>query len=463
MMPTDVAHYGRATEPVMAPTVLSPRSILVHCTLARSENGAPVPAHVWLALQLNLRTPVLCVKPSNDPIDVIFFKALELPEKKLPERDATGRGWKLFIKTRVHGKADEFNSETIRLSPITSQTSDQQLDDVVAAIREFRAQALAAAAATKAGHQGPANKLDFQHLLASPDGDSRDDLPKCFTQSSVQTSALEVGSPFYVSPQAAGLYQPHYCAVPDDMYFYKCEDPAADSFPAQGCGDGLASYASALPSLSSQSDEERSESSSSEEDGDEDSVAPVCRWWQISRSKCVASPHAFSRAWREWNVLEEWWFRWRNLQKEINYRRFMGKVIEDTSDSECDLPRPSTQDFQIPKRYGSDCSSCSDDSIDSFGEDIWERNQMLSWRIEYEAQLNATRAQQPRRAACHITINAADLEGTWELPSLAESDCAGELELIRYTVCTSAMAFEDSAAAAVSWERSLSSVAINHY
>ncbi len=28
----------------------------------------------------------------------------------------------------------------------------------------------------------------------------------------------------------------------------------------------------------------------------------------------------------------------------------------------------------------------------------------------------------------------------------------GELELIRYTICTSAMAFEDSAAAAVSWE-----------
>jgi hypothetical protein len=47
------------------------------------------------------------------------------------------------------------------------------------------------------------------------------------------------------------------------------------------------------------------------------------------------------------------------------------------------------------------------------------------------------------------------LEGTWELPSLAESDCAGELGLIRYTICTSAMAFENSAAAAISWERSL--------
>jgi len=48
------------------------------------------------------------------------------------------------------------------------------------------------------------------------------------------------------------------------------------------------------------------------------------------------------------------------------------------------------------------------------------------------------------------------LNDTWELPSLVESDCAGELELIRYTICTSTMAFEDSAAAAISWERSLS-------
>jgi hypothetical protein len=60
------------------------------------------------------------------------------------------------------------------------------------------------------------------------------------------------------------------------------------------------------------------------------------------------------------------------------------------------------------------------------------------------------------RADCAINVAAADLDGTWELPSLAESDCAGELELIRYTVCTSAMAFADSAAAAISWERSLS-------
>ena len=39
---------------------------------------------------------------------------------------------------------------------------------------------------------------------------------------------------------------------------------------------------------------------------------------------------------------------------------------------------------------------------------------------------------------------------------MAESDCAEEPELIRYTTCTSTMAFEDSAAAAIAWERSLS-------
>jgi hypothetical protein len=74
---------------------------------------------------------------------------------------------------------------------------------------------------------------------------------------------------------------------------------------------------------------------------------------------------------------------------------------------------------------------------------------MVNRMIDYEAQLNATRARHPWRTACHITIDAADLDGTWELPSLAESDCAGELELIRYTICPSAMAFENSAAAAI--------------
>ena len=47
----------------------------------------------------------------------------------------------------------------------------------------------------------------------------------------------------------------------------------------------------------------------------------------------------------------------------------------------------------------------------------------------------------------------ADYDGTWELPSLTAADCAGELEMIRYAVCLSTMAFEESAAAAGSQER----------
>ena len=106
--------------PVMVPNVLSPRTILVHCTITRSESGAPVQGNVWLAIQPLLRTPVLCVKPLNDRIEFIFLRTLETPE-----RDASGRGWKLVIRLRVHCNEDEFKSEIIRLSPATSQTNEQ--------------------------------------------------------------------------------------------------------------------------------------------------------------------------------------------------------------------------------------------------------------------------------------------------------------------------------------------------
>ncbi len=56
-----------------------------------------------------------------------------------PERDASGCGWHLVCKTRVHGAEEyAFKSEMIRLYgypyPLTAQTIDQQLDDVVAVI-----------------------------------------------------------------------------------------------------------------------------------------------------------------------------------------------------------------------------------------------------------------------------------------------------------------------------------------
>ena len=56
---------------------------------------------------------------------------------------------------------------------------------------------------------------------------------------------------------------------------------------------------------------------------------------------------------------------------------------------------------------------------------------------------------------CEIIFDEADLEGTWELPSLTESDCAGEHEAICCAVCSSAEAFERTAAVAASWETDL--------
>ena len=92
-----VQGHVRPESPVMAPNVMAPRTVLVHCTIARSENGAPVQGNVWLETHWILRTPVLCVKPLNDPIEAIFLKTFETPE-----RDASGCGWRLGFKTKVH-------------------------------------------------------------------------------------------------------------------------------------------------------------------------------------------------------------------------------------------------------------------------------------------------------------------------------------------------------------------------
>jgi hypothetical protein len=77
-------------------------------------------------------------------------------------------------------------------------------------------------------------------------------------------------------------------------------------------------------------------------------------------------------------------------------------------------------------------------------------------RLSAQDCLPPQHIRSPRRSDCTISFDESALDGAWELPSLTESDCAGELELIRYTICTSAMAFENSAAAAISWEFSLS-------
>jgi hypothetical protein len=394
----------------MAPNVLSPRSILVHCTIARSENGAPVQGNVWLAIQPMLRTPVLCVKPANNPIEVIFLKTLEMPA-----RDASERGWHLVCTTRVHGAEEyAFKSETIRLYPLTAQTSDQQLDDAVAVIREFRVQALARAEAMEAGRTGPTIQSDYRHLLASPDEMSRSELPEYFTHSSVQTSRPLCS----VSPQPA---------------------------------------------------EEHAETCSSENDTAEDPYVV----------EGVVSRLSF-RDWRKlksaWYRLESAWYRWLSLYEDSWQRRFSSNVHEDTSDSVCDSPRSSIRDFQSTQNlrvldhvwyrwlqfvehrrcYFSSCSSCSDDSfIEGMYDDVVEFG-CYPLRIPTQDCLPPQHIWNSWRSDCTISFDESDLDGAWELPSLTASDCAGELEMIRYAICLSTMAFEEDAATAVSWEHEVS-------
>ena len=86
--------------------MLSPRTVLVHCAIAMSENEAPVQGNVWLALQPLLHTPVLCVKPLNGPIEILFFKTFGTPE-----RDASGCGWHFVCKTMV--RCGEVNANRI--------------------------------------------------------------------------------------------------------------------------------------------------------------------------------------------------------------------------------------------------------------------------------------------------------------------------------------------------------------
>ncbi len=77
--------------------------------------------------------------------------------------------------------------------------------------------------------------------------------------------------------------------------------------------------------------------------------------------------------------------------------------------------------------------------------------------VTLSVSLLATRTSRNSwRSDSTISFDDADLDGAWELPSLTASDCAGEREMIRYAICLSTMAFEEDAAAAVSWERDAS-------
>ena len=398
-MPTDVAHAGRAVESsATAPNVLSPRTVLVHCAIARSENETPVQGHVWLALHWILRTPVLCLKPLNGPIEFFFLKTFDPPE-----RDASGCGWHLISKLKVHCKAGEqgngevFRSEVTRLYPVTTPAIDQQLEDVVDTIRGFTTQVLA--------------KSDFQHLLASPDEFSRLELPDYPTQDSAQAPVASSVSPLApASPQPA---------------------------------------------------EERSEVYSSDEDEAEESPVSEGFVSRLSHRELSVRRHAM-------------YSRQGPKEQRLYHGIYVGPLCfnadEDTDDSGGGSPRSSTQDFESSSTSGSDTSFieggyesyedsemlCSDFSDDIFEEDYCE--QFLDWpdylaRDSIRDTLPSRCALKPWRTECTVSFDEADMEDTWELPPLTASDCAGELDMIRYTISLSKMAFEEDAAAAISSER----------
>jgi hypothetical protein len=137
------------------------------------------------------------------------------------------------------------------------------------------------------GHTGPTIQSDFQHLLDSLDEMSRNELPEYFIQS-MQTSVLDVRS---------------------------------------------------MPSVSLQPAEERSETCNNDDDEAEDSyvVGGVV-------------PRLSFRDWRKLESaryrLESAWYRWLNLYRDSWQRRFSSNVHADTSDSDCDSPRSSIQDFR---------------------------------------------------------------------------------------------------------------------
>ena len=128
----------------------------------------------------------------------------------------------------------------------------------------------------------------------------------------------------------------------------------------------------------------------------------------------------------------------------------------DTYDSDCDSPRSPIRDFQSTQNlrvldhawyrwlqfvehrrcYTSSSSSCSDDSFtEGMYDDVMEFGCSTSSyppRIPTQDGLPPQRIRNSWRLDCTVSFDEADLDGSWELPSLTASDCAGELEMIRY-------------------------------
>ena len=167
---------------------------------------------------------------------------------------------------------------------------------------------------------------------------------------------------------------------------------------------------------------------------------------------------------RNWKVLANAWCRWLKLYRDRQH----ALTVEDRdgwvrplyiSDSEDDLPRTLVQCFKetqdrrtlehvwahwiefVAERHcysdghsvDSEWSSIIyDDAHDYFFPDNHLDFDSYFDCLFYDDSVPPPCTRNAWRADCAITAAAAELDGTWELPSLAESDWAGELELIRH-------------------------------
>jgi hypothetical protein len=191
--------------------------------------------------------------------------------------------------------------------------------------------------------------------------------------------------------------------------------PPSRTAPTQGSVQSSVLEVLPLPSVSLQSAEEHAETCSSEHDTADDPYVV----------EGVVSRRSF-RDWRKlesaWYRLESAWYRWLSLYEDSWQRRFSSNVLEDTSGSDCDSMEFGCYPLRIPTQ-----------------DRLPPQHIQNSWRRD-----------------CTISFDESDLDGAWELPFLTASDCAGELEMIRYAICLSTMAFEEDAATAVSWEHDVS-------
>jgi hypothetical protein len=178
------------------------------------------------------------------------------------------------------------------------------------------------------------------------------------------------------------------------------------------------------------------------------------------------------------NVLDHAWHLWLQF---VEHRRCYSSFCsscsahEDTPDSDCDSPRSSIREFQSTQdlrvldhawyrwlQFVEQRRCYSDGfSDDSFVECEYDRDPLEVYdlccgRLSAQDSSPFQHIRNSWRSDCTISFDESDFDGAWELPSLTASECAGELEMIRYAISMSTMAFEEDAATAVSWEHEVS-------